>query len=126
AVQTEQITYIDEGERPGAVFGIDPLLGVDKQLARLRVTRAHVLLEAFDRVLQQGDYQPVFSLLRDTMPHRPEKLRREQDIGPEELSLTNQSISHCQPPPPKNCWFDGRMIGNIRCRAQIRWPGYCR
>lgn len=77
-VEIERPTDAFEGVRPVRLVGQEPMLRLSEKPSAFKVRGETVLLQAIERVLQNGDHEPLFGRL-----HAPpgEMLRGQHDVA---------------------------------------------
>src|SRR5882724_10705587 len=96
-IQLERVADVLVGEHPRIVRGEQPLFRLGEELTATWLARERKLLIAIDRVLENGEHQPLFAARsRAPAPEVRKKLRRQQGIG---LEQTHHRLTHFNSPP---------------------------
>src|SRR6266403_626032 len=87
-IDAERLTDVVEGERPVPIQRAYPALRLPRQHARPRARRPKILLEAADRVLEDGEHERLLGREVAVASRAVEELLRQDDVRSEDVAQT--------------------------------------
>ncbi len=91
-IDVEHVADVVERKDPALVFMRDPFVGIAEQPLALAGGRVDAFHEAFDRVLEHAQDEPLFPLEQMLLAHRLEVLNGQKRVG---LEQPRQSLVQC-------------------------------